>query len=103
MADTQDRLDALLGTVRRQTRDIATPEGIALPVEVATHGERIVAFVLDLVFCLCATAACYVTIVALMLSGAYSDILLTLLLLIAFVVRNCYFIWFEVNWNGATP
>ena len=103
MSAAQDRLDRLFGTVRRRTRDLATPEGIALPVEVAGRGERLVAFFLDLTFCLLATAFCYVAIVALLLSGTFSEAAITLLLLVAFILRNCYFIWFELNWNGATP
>jgi len=39
----QDRVAEFLEGGRRNRRDIATPEGVMLPVEIASVGERVVA------------------------------------------------------------
>lgn len=98
------RVDALIDPgVKRRFHTIVTPEGIQLPVALADHSERLIAFVLDLVFWLGATLAIYLA--AFMIIGRVRGalILYTLVTLIAFVVRNLYFIYFEIAWGGATP
>jgi uncharacterized RDD family membrane protein YckC len=101
--DVQDRVARLFGAARRNRRMILTPEGVELPVDLADPGERLVAFVLDLFIWLCVTVALYFGIGALLLSGYAGPIAITLILFIAFIVRNLYFIYFEILWRGATP
>ena len=88
---------------RSGLRTIVTPEGVALPVELAGRGERAVAFLIDLTILVAA-------IVGLLLLGLYLnargipvDPLLIFLLLATFVLRSFYFIFFELLWNGRTP
>src|SRR6185312_1726813 len=70
----------------RNRRQLISPEGVSLPVEIADYGERATAFVLDLFIWFAATALLYLII-----------------LFIAFLVRILYFIHFELAWQGATP
>jgi uncharacterized RDD family membrane protein YckC len=103
MSETQDAVARLFGAARRNRRMLPTPEGVELPVDVSEPGERLAAFLIDFFIWLCATLALYVLIVALFLSGFAGAIAVTLILFTAFVVRNLYFIYFEILWRGATP
>jgi uncharacterized RDD family membrane protein YckC len=88
---------------KQQRRHILTPEGVPLTVELANHGERISAFLLDLLFWFLLTIAVYIPII---LFGLYTQetlIALSIAMFISFLVRNFYFIYFEIAWRGATP
>jgi uncharacterized RDD family membrane protein YckC len=74
-----------------------------LPIDLADHGERAVALILDLLIWLCVTALLFVTIVAFVVQGVAVEIATALILLLAFIVRNLYFVYFELAWQGATP
>jgi len=87
---------------RRAERQIITPEGVPLAVELADYGERASAFLIDLTIWLIATIAVLLLLV-LRPFHAGGTILVALLLFTAFVVRNLYFIHFELSWYGATP
>jgi uncharacterized RDD family membrane protein YckC len=101
--EVQDRVGRLFGAGHRNRRMILTPEGVELTVDLAEPGERLVAFMIDVFVWVCATATLYFGIVALLLSGFAGPIAITLILFIAFIVRNLYFIYFEILWRGATP
>ncbi|RZJ97990.1 MAG: RDD family protein [Novosphingobium sp.] len=104
---------------RRSDRDriMVTPEGLALPLTVASRGARLGALMLDLLFI---GLLIFVTILALasMAGGAivgaatrgdggslyYSLQFLYVLAIIAlFLFRNAYFLFFELGPRGATP
>jgi uncharacterized RDD family membrane protein YckC len=91
----------------RRLRAIVTPEGVALPFELATIGDRATAFAIDLVLCLLATGLIYLAVLALVGRGRAQPIgiaaVLSITLFLAFLVRNLYFIHFELAWQGATP
>ena len=87
----------------RAQRQIITPEGVPLTVELASHSERAVAFVIDLTIWLLASIAVVVLLVLTPLRGLSGVVLVAVLLFSAFVVRNLYFIHFELSWHGATP
>jgi uncharacterized RDD family membrane protein YckC len=99
----QERVSLFLEGARRQRREIMTPEGVPLLVDLADHGERAAALALDLVIWLCTTIAIYLVVVLLVLRGATYGVAVTIVLFIAFLVRNLYFIYFELAWQGATP
>jgi uncharacterized RDD family membrane protein YckC len=90
-------------------RDIVTPEGVTLPFELADLGDRATAFAIDLFFWLLATVGVYLIVVValvgtiLVKSGVGYAAALAIILLTAFLVRNLYFIHFELAWQGATP
>ena len=112
MTAVQDRVTAFLGGAARNRRDIVTPEGVALPVDIAPMAERVTAFALDLVFWLGGSVILFLLLALLLgpltrfLTGmrdAAGALALGILLFVAFLVRNFYFIHFELAWQGATP
>jgi len=102
MTTTYEKASQFLEGTRRNRREIVTPEGVPLPVELAEYGERVAAFLLDMLFWLLATIAIYLLALFLLLGGAVS-LGLSIAIFFAFVVRNFYFIYFELAWQGATP
>jgi uncharacterized RDD family membrane protein YckC len=100
---SDDKVAQFLEGVPRNRREILTPEGVLLPIDLADHGERAVALIIDLFVWLCVTALLYVAIAAFLLQGVLVDIAVTLILFIAFIVRTFYFVYFELAWQGATP
>jgi uncharacterized RDD family membrane protein YckC len=110
MSAGHERVSLFLDGARRNRRDIISPEGVAVPVEIATVGERAAAFVLDLFIWLCASLLFYL-LAALLLGpvllgifgGLGGALAVAIILFIAFFVRNFYFIHFELVWQGATP
>ncbi len=98
-----DRVAEFLEGIPRNRREILTPEGVLLPIDLAGHGERAVALVMDLFIWLCVTILLYVAIVAFLVQGVAFEIASTLILFLSFIVRNLYFVYFELAWQGATP
>jgi uncharacterized RDD family membrane protein YckC len=102
-ASTRERATQFLEGMRRPKREIVTPEGVPVVVELADPGERFVAFLIDWLIWLLATLAIYLSIFAVIGTVGGSLIAISLGLFIAFLVRNLYFIFFELAWQGATP
>jgi uncharacterized RDD family membrane protein YckC len=103
MTAVADRVSQLLEGSRRRRSEIQSPEGIALPIEVASFGDRVVAFMLDLVFWTLASTA---ILILLFLGGSAAGLALvgeSVALFLAFLIRNLYMIHFELAWRGATP
>jgi uncharacterized RDD family membrane protein YckC len=98
-----DRAASFLEGASRQKREIVTPEGVSLVVELADPGERITAFILDFLFSTLASIFLYLLLIPFALSGVTLTVALGIVLFIAFVIRNLYFIHFELAWRGATP
>ncbi len=88
---------------RKLRRQIVTPEGVPVPIEIANYGERLTAFVIDLTIWILLTAAIYVPLLTLIGRTGGSRIALSIALFIGFLIRNLYFIYFELAWRGATP
>jgi uncharacterized RDD family membrane protein YckC len=103
MAASRDRVARLFGSRARARREIVSPEGVTLEVEIADRGERVAAFALDMLFWLGATILIYLVIVLLALQNANGKIAITVCLFLAFVLRNAYFAHFELAWQGSTP
>jgi uncharacterized RDD family membrane protein YckC len=103
MSATQDRIEELLGGVKRSLREIVTPEGVALHVELAEHGERAAAFAIDLAIWLGVAFFSWLVVFAFIVETRAIGIVVTLVLFIGFFVRNLYFIYFELAWQGSTP
>jgi uncharacterized RDD family membrane protein YckC len=87
----------------RATREIVTPEGVTLSVELAEYGERATAFMIDLFFWFCASFLLFLTFMVLAVQGWSSIYAASILLFIAFIIRNFYFMHFELAWRGMTP
>ena len=100
---THERTTEFLEGTKKLRRQIVTPEGVPVPIEIANYGARLVAFVIDLTIWFLLTLAIYVPILALMGRTGGSLIAVSIALFIGFLVRNLYFIYFELAWRGATP
>ncbi len=108
---TAARLHAFRGeTDERSHRNIVTPEGVALPVELAARSERAAAFLIDLLI----ITGCFIALGLLAMAagllgfGSGSDRGIAIWVWIAlllgwFVVRSFYFALFELRWHGSTP
>jgi uncharacterized RDD family membrane protein YckC len=98
-----ERTTQFLEGGRKRKREIVTPEGVSVTVEIADYGERLVAFVIDLAIWILLTIAIYVPILSLIGRTGGSLIAISIALFIGFLIRNLYFIYFELAWRGATP
>ena len=88
MARRLERINKFLEGARRNRRDIVTPEGVELEIEIANHGERITAFLIDLFFW--AVIALFLGLVFLLMvresfNGAVAG---TIVLFLMFLLRN---------------
>jgi uncharacterized RDD family membrane protein YckC len=99
----QERAARLFQETRRSKREIVTPEGVPVTVEVADYGERLVAFLIDFVIWTLLTLAIYVPVLSLIGRTGGSLIAISIALFLGFLIRNLYFIYFELAWQGATP
>jgi uncharacterized RDD family membrane protein YckC len=103
MTLAHERTTQFFEGVRRRRREIVTPEGVPLPVELAHYGERLSAFLLDWVLWTVATIAIYVPIILSIGKAGGILIAISVALFIGFLIRNLYFVVFEIAWRGATP
>jgi uncharacterized RDD family membrane protein YckC len=85
-------------------REFVTPEGIDLRLQLATAGERAAAFLIDsVIIVLAIIALIIVSIMMLIGTGPDSGQVVVIVALLAFfVLRNGYFIAFELGARGAT-
>jgi uncharacterized RDD family membrane protein YckC len=103
MTLVHERTSQFFEGVRRRRREIITPEGVSIPVELADYGERLSAFFIDWVIWVVATIAIYLPIIFLIGKAGSILIAISVALFIGFVIRNLYFVYFEIAWRGATP
>ena len=112
MATRIDRAGELIDGIKRGRKELVSPEGVLLEVQVAGHGERLAAFCIDIVFMIAAIICLFLLLYLFFLSrvsffskagsGNFS-VVLTLILFVTFLVRNLYFLHFELAWQGRTP
>jgi uncharacterized RDD family membrane protein YckC len=91
------------GRTWRRQREIVTPEGVPLTVELAELSERVIALIIDLLIWLSASFALIVMLGVLTAKGLSGVIFTGVLMLTMFLVRVLYFIHFELSARGATP
>ena len=84
-------------------REIVTPDGVPVQVEIADYGERLIAFAIDVTIWTLLSLAIYVPVLLLIGKTGGSLIAIPIALFIGFLIRNLYFIYFELAWQGATP
>ena len=89
------------GKVRRT---LITPEGVDLSLRLADTGQRISAFLLDLMIMIAVLVGATILLAALGLSGTANSALIAMIiwLLGFFILRNFYFIIMEMGGRGAT-
>jgi uncharacterized RDD family membrane protein YckC len=100
---SHERTSQFFEGVRRRRREIITPEGVSIPVELADYGERLSAFFIDWVLWVVAMIAVYLPIIFAIGRAGSILIALSVALFVGFLVRNLYFVYFEIAWRGATP
>ena len=88
------------GQVSRRERRLLTPEGVPLRIELAEPGERIAAFLADVAI---STTVGLLVLALGSLSSAAVQFTLPVALFVSFLIRNAYFIFFELRWAGVTP
>ncbi len=102
---------ALAAPNDRRLRELVTPEGIALPIIIASRGTRFVALVLDYTLIIALIVlllyAGYFSLSGLemidRIEGQVGEFLGVLTILTLFVIWNGYFMFFEMGPRGATP
>jgi uncharacterized RDD family membrane protein YckC len=93
----------------RRRIGVTTPEGVALFFELADPGERLTAFMIDWVLWGVATVVIYLVLVFVVFAAfAVKNevgiaVTMSIMLFLTFLVRNLYFIHFELAWQGSTP
>jgi uncharacterized RDD family membrane protein YckC len=99
-----ERTSQFLEGGRRRKREIVTPEGVPVTVEIADYGERLVAFAIDIAIWLLLTLAIYLPLLSLIGRARGGNLIaISIVLFLGFLVRNLYFVYFELAWRGATP
>lgn len=101
MSEAERAADRRLAEKREAGRRIAvtTPEGITLHFTIAGAGDRVNAFILDSVIIMALVIACFLAVIFTL----GNDIAVAFALLASFLIRNFYFTFFELRWQGATP
>ena len=103
---------ALRRGLDKRHRDLVTPEGLALPLTIASRGARAGALMLDLVLIFAALVVLTIVLAMVGLGVLEADmedaspaveLVLVLLLLFVFFLRYGYFLYFELGPRGATP
>lgn len=85
----------------RGSREFVTPEGVALALQVPELGARLAALLLDLAI---QGALIFLVFLGMIMAGvAGGGFAQALVLLLFFLLRNFYFIFFELRWSGRTP
>jgi uncharacterized RDD family membrane protein YckC len=87
----------------RRRRDIVTPEGVPLTVELAEFTERAIALLVDLLICLTAALVILGAFLYLAINWLGAIVFFAVLNLVLFFLRVLYFIHFELSGRGATP
>ena len=88
--------------IKSLRRSFITPEGVDLRLELGSAGARAGAFMIDAMIIV--TVLVVITIILLILSIAGGDQAMAVLWLIGFfILRNGWFILFEMGGRGATP
>jgi uncharacterized RDD family membrane protein YckC len=101
MSGHRDATEFLEGK-RRGLRQLTSPEGVVLPIELASYGERAAAYLIDMVLWGGATLI-LATVALVVLRGQFLAVSLLFVFFTAALARNGYFICFEIAWQGATP
>jgi uncharacterized RDD family membrane protein YckC len=102
---TSQRITAMLGAVDPAARrNIETPEGVLLPVDLASRGERAAAFLIDLFAIIASFVALFLFLMFIGIGGETMGAWFVIaLMLIFFFLRSFYFTFFELVWRGTTP
>lgn len=97
-------------TLNRRLRELETPEGLSLPLTVASRGARVGALLLDLVVIYGSLIVIVVLfawlglgVIGIQEANPVVEALVVLVLITVFLARFGYFLAFELGPRGATP
>lgn len=109
-------MNALAATLRpdigKRRRELVTPEGLALPLTIASRSARAGALLLDLtlIFVTFFVIAILLGMMGLSMIDVEDDkvspavaVIIVMLILVVFLSRYAYFLFFELGPRGATP
>ena len=98
---------------RQRQRELVTPEGLALPVTLASRGSRAGALLLDLLILILAALALLLILLGMGIgllgqdfernNSAAFELILVAILIVVWFTRYGYFLYFELGPRGATP
>ncbi|MEM9738958.1 MAG: RDD family protein [Pseudomonadota bacterium] len=96
---------ALENEKAKYRRDLVTPEGAALQLKIATFMERAGAFVLDFIFQWTIVLVVFLAIALITEELGYNGWAIggAIVAVFAFLIRNFWFIYFEMGRKAATP
>ncbi len=85
--------------------EVVTPEHLRLRFGSGDFGQRVAAVIADYGLIGAVLFAIWLLVFLLLLSNPESTgaVVIALVLLFAFLLRNFYFPWFEIRWQGRTP
>lgn len=97
-----------LARIAKRKREVITPEGLALPLVVASRSARAGALMLDYVILMVTTIAFNILLSMIGMGGAeessgFAELMTVLQIIFWFVAWNGYFLFFEMGPRGATP
>jgi len=93
-----------VGSPAVRRRQVIAPEGVPLSFEVALAGDRLGAFLLDLLVIVVAVILVAGPALWLAARGVVeTDLVFAVALLAFFLIRTFYFAFFELAWQGRTP
>jgi uncharacterized RDD family membrane protein YckC len=84
-------------------RNFVTPEGVDLKLELGGAGTRAAAFMLDALIIIMVLVGVTIAIITLLVASHQSDAMEILWLIGFFILRNGWFVLFEMGGRGATP
>jgi uncharacterized RDD family membrane protein YckC len=93
----------LEGYRHKRRREIVSPEGVPLSVNVASVGDRIAAYLIDIAIMTAVTIGALFVLLFLIQLGLVSDFISWVIYTALYVAKNAYFLHFELRWQGATP
>ena len=105
-----DRAEELIDGISRNRKELISPEGVPLDIRIAGHGERLTALIVDWLFMWLAMLG--IILLFIMFFAAFPHATLTagagavwytVIMFMFFIVRNLYFLHFELAWQGRTP
>jgi uncharacterized RDD family membrane protein YckC len=102
---------ALRPEVAKRRRELVTPEGLALPLTIASRGARAGALLLDLTLIFVGFLVLFFALLAMGLDltagdaegGPALEFIAVVMILLLFLSRYAYFLSFELGPRGATP
>jgi uncharacterized RDD family membrane protein YckC len=100
---TTDAAGGTPTTLARGERRIVTPEGVPLIFQLAERGERAAAVLIDLVIMFVGIAALVLAFVLGLSWIGVNGVAVGMIILVSFLIRSFYFIYFELRWQGQTP